>query len=114
MTNTAAGSHLILLNVYVVTHSTLYLPNSASEAANYQNAGSGTKPQPFLVDLSILRLDDQIDLIPPLGWVRPLPRRVLLSHREARDPEVLRDIIDHQAHEPHIGRERNDQRGENK
>jgi hypothetical protein len=114
MTNTAAGSHPVLLNVYVVTHSTLYLSNSASDAANYQNAGGGTKLQPFLVDLSILRLDDQIDLIPTLGWVRPLPSRVLLPHREACDPEVLSDIIDHQRHESHIGRERNDQCGQNK
>lgn len=103
----------ILIIIRVISHFARYLPNSASEAANYQNTGSGTMLRP-LVDLSILRLADQIDLIFCLCGRRPMPSLILLSYREACDSEVLGDIVYHQNDEPQVGHERNDKRGQNK
>lgn len=65
------------------------------------------------MNLSILRLDDPIDLVLSLGRGCPMPSCVLLSYSETRDSHVLRDIIDHKSHEPRVRRKRNDQRSEN-
>ena len=61
------------------------------------------------VHLSILRLDDPISL----GRRCPMPFSISLSHREARDSQMLRDVVDHQRHKPRVGHKRNHQRGQN-
>jgi len=37
---------------------------------------------------------------------------VLLSYRKTRNPEILRDVLYHESHEPRVGRERDNQRGQ--
>ena len=41
-----------------------------------------------------------------------MPPFILLSYRETGDPEILRHIVDHKSDEPRVGRERNNQRGQ--
>lgn len=65
------------------------------------------------MDLSILRLDDQIHLTLDLPRCRPVPTCVLLSYRKARDSKVLGDIVYHERHESCVGRQRNHQCGQN-